>query len=402
MLMLLQIPGLPSSYLPTKGMEMVIAMHERIRASSIEALSLLILFSLLISAFAPLSGVAFTAKESVLRVALVVLLIAGYHQYFQLTLGLTHAFAQSVVISDAELEKLNEGFRKAGEQQTAGTPAAGDLPWYSRLGMAVALLNPISALISDLLMSLIVMTFFLVVGFIQWLWTSLVCVLYMFGPLVLIFGVLPGWGSRVVMGFFGATMTMGLWQIWNSVCGWMVLNADALFHSRTATDLAFNGSDIDVVNHYEAILLAFTFTVLYLAGPSFITLLFGLSKFGAYGSLSMMAAGGTVIRTGSQMLTLPIQAAMMAKGLPTGGGGGLTGGVAAGAAGGARSGWFGRRLGSGGSGGGGAPKQIAGARSIQRPSAQGGRVIDVSPLDRGAERQLGGGRSPKLLGPAKE
>lgn len=386
MVALLQLPGVMEGYIPAEGARMIAVMESRIAVVALALAALLVVAAVVLDQGRALMAMIPPSLRSAPRWLLVVLLFVGHYEFHYYIYAIPAAIAEELIISEAEMGQLNEDFIEASKIGKDGEPIdaklVASMPWYSRAGLAVSLLNPVSYILQETAMSMIMTVYFFSVPFVHYVWLSLVTAQFAFGKLVIVFGVLPVWGPRVLTSYFGAIVSLSLWQMWNAFCAFMVKHADAFFHSRAPLDLVVNGSTTDIINHYAMIPVALAFTVMSLMGLTFIYLIFGFSKFTMAGGFAMTHGTSTVVSAGTQMVMMPVNAflAMKTGGASLAGGGGVVG-VAAPVTAAASAAANGAQYGGGGGsysvgshgwmtsgaghqvGGGNAPKQIGGRRS---------------------------------------
>lgn len=314
------IPGVPVNYFPTEGYQLIWAWNERMMEGSKLTMAVILLVALLLAAAAPLGQIKVTATQTFLRAFVAIVLLAAFNQIFAIPMAVTHAFAE-LVISQAEIDQLNDEFQKAGERDPnpiLTQQQADSLPWFARLGYVAYQISPATAVLTELFMGIMTMIFLVVVGLSYLLWRFLVGIAFAMGPLCIVMGMVPGWGPRVLSGYLGAITQLGLLQIWNAGCAFMVMHADKFFRSHEQLELLVDsvaGSGYAMPNHLDAILYTFLFTCAYIMGWGMITLFFPYSKFTAFAAWTTGHSISFLTQSAVSTVMLPVRAASAAKGL---------------------------------------------------------------------------------------
>lgn len=287
------IPGISGQYIPTLSADLTWKWFERVYSGSIQLLLVLLTIALLIALFSMSAKQKVTAISVFRCTFIMMILLVGYLKLFGLVMGTTHAFALWVV-DEGQIEEYQANWEQAAdaaELENLTPEQIEKLPWYARIAHAANVLTPANVAITDLVALASAIGFFLVTTLMNMLWRVLVCILFAFGPLCIVFGVIPQWGSKVTMSWVGAVVQIGLWETWSAGIAMIVNNAEKFFIAASPVNAAIGaleGNPVAVPNRYEAVVIMLICIFLQIAGPLFIGLLFPHSKFATFASWSII------------------------------------------------------------------------------------------------------------------
>jgi len=317
------LPGISQAYIPTQAAQQYLELYERVRLASLGLIGLIFMVSCAIHAFSILGKMQVNPHDVWQRGLLSVALLLLFPFIHFWVYSLNHAVAQ-VFFTDSDMSALNEEFRTAAnEQLDADAAANGGDSWFKTLALAVSILNPAQALLTELLMGLATVLFYVSTILMAILWRLLVGMLYVTAPLLIVMGGIPRLGGRIQGAWICTTIQVAFWQVWMSITAFMVRTSDSYFQPQI--DL-LTGNGIHVVNHYESIATALGFACFTWMGPFFIAILLPISKASTTFGFAYMAMTNTAISMGSKALQVA-----------SGGAGKAVGGAAGGAAGGRMS-----------------------------------------------------------------
>lgn len=315
------LPGIPADYIPTQGAEQILEIYARTRTAAWAMLGLLIIVSGFLHLCAMLEKMQLSPADVWTRALLVGVLLATYPFIFGSVFRLGRGVAQ-VVYSDEEARTLNRKFREAAEAELQGraeegTGGGGEYEsWFQTLGAFSAILNPGTAVLSELILGLFTILFYATVIVMGLFWKVLVSILFCTGPILIVLGALPRFGGRVLGAWICSCVQVSAWQFWMAVCAFMVQTADTMFQPQL--ELISEGR-VSVTNHYEAIAITFTFTFLYWMGPFMIAWLLPISRVSQFFGHAAQTGASAVAGFSAGMVS---RGASFGANLGGGGGGG--------------------------------------------------------------------------------
>lgn len=296
-----RIPGVPLEYIPSQGMEQAVELHARMITNAWWLLGGLLVVSGGMVVMGLAAKVDISSQELLSRAVLTIFLLVGLNTIFGGVMATGNLLATRIM-SEEEISRLNEEFRRAAEETNEQEQLGGaSHSWFRRLASLSMLLNPSTALLTEIMMGLATILFYASSILINLLWRVFVVILYIFAPLAIVLGSVPRWGGRVLSAWFGAVVQISAWQIWMAICAWFVRTGDSIFQAHY--NLAANGPlGTDNVNHFESIGIAFVFSVMYLATPFLVSYLLPISKFGALATSGTTAAVNSVVSSATTVV----------------------------------------------------------------------------------------------------
>lgn len=273
------IPGLNFEYMPTEGMEAVVALHDKMNKYAWIIFGLSFVIGGVIHAIKISTGdERLSIGGLAVSVLLPLVLLVGMDFTFGSILKLGNSLAEEIS-SKEDINRLNERFEKAAQEADKGTNADSEDWLFQVLVFLQLAINKTEVLVIQFLMVIASVSFTLSSILINLIWRALVIILYVFGPLLIALGPIPGIGETVVPNWIGSTIQISAWQVWIATWAFFVSNANKIFK------LKYLGDDKNLAaNSYEAVGIAFVCSVLLLLGPVIINTLIPLSGFSALGS----------------------------------------------------------------------------------------------------------------------
>lgn len=280
------IPGVSTDYFPPAAMDLAVALHKiMFKEARTLALGLLVVTGGII-AIGSYMGKEFSLQETIIKVLGSFLLLYAINPIFGLTIEAGAAISYKIM-SPEEIQRVNEDFDKAAEEQektkenkVADLSVSG---WIKSVaGLASGIQN---ALVAGVFYTLISLLYFLVTQGVIMIWKALAVILYVFAPLCIALGVIPVFGTRIMFAWYGAVVQLSALQIWIAFCAFCVKHADTLFFS--SFDISSRTDFLDPSLQFNSVAVAFVFTILQILGFVFIAKLIPTSDF--------VSTGGTAI-----------------------------------------------------------------------------------------------------------
>jgi hypothetical protein len=390
------IPGIPNHYISASYARLVMELAGRVRTVAFISAAVILVASIAVNS----SG--FLVKDlnikEVLRNALItVLLLVIWAPSFGVLMGFGYRLGELLVAENEVTKMLLNTFRLNPDTDTAGQRAgegpgdggAGDvksggwLSWILDIGVMGERLR--AAGMSMLIAGLCAILFTIASFVMPSVWLVFATLLFVFGPLVISFGMIPRIGGKILGNLFGSLFELSLWQAWFHICAWLVIASNDLVRNK-ATDIFIDGAEgaqaVDsAYTSAESAAMGLIFAGLYFATPLVVRHLVPVSQFGTAAaaiinkasSYAAMGAGAVTGGVKGAMLgaakTIGGKAVGMAAG-GFGGGGGNVGGGGSGSAGGARGGY---QIMKGGRSANPAPARVAkpGGAGVTQPGGAG-------------------------------
>ncbi len=302
-----QISGLSSDFFPQAAIDIATKLHKiMFHDAQILAFGLLVITGGIV-AIGSYAEKSFNFQEIVVKVFGAFLLLYTINFTFGWTMQAGGAIA-SDIMTPKEILAVNVDFAKtadAQEKTTESKVADGIKNLFSgTLGTFIS--NASKGLVAGGLYALIAVVFFLVIQLTMILWKTLALILYIFAPLCIALGVVPGFGTRILFSWYGAVVQLSAWQIWIAVCAFFVGHAQDLYFS---TYLPGSGNFLDPAVQVSAIGVASMFIVLAVLGPLFISKLIPTSDFTAAGAAGITFVTSKVFNTATSAVTSGVKAA---------------------------------------------------------------------------------------------
>lgn len=288
-----------------------------------------------------------TPDKMVMMGVLVAVLLSGYDGVFGTIMATGDDLSQEIA-SREKLMEATQQIQEAARNISSGESEDSDTPYLLKLfgQILFALAGP--GLLTGLVIGLSICVMLIGSLFINTLWVIFTVVLYTFGPLVIVLGLIPGWGPKILTNWFGALIQLSAWQIWMAICWWCVEVGSQLPFLMNNGELPTIDNLKGHVTSFEGAAFALVFALLYLATPFIVQGILPLSRFSVMAGIGMAAAH-------SQVSSVVNKGRSGGQG-SGGGGGNSFGGGGSGGGGGAAGGGGGGggKTGMGGGGGGAA------------------------------------------------
>ena len=296
----ISIPGVPTEYMPTQSAQAVTELFDKIFKDSLKLLAVTTLIGAAATVVFPLVGEDGSSKNNwsgfLKRMVVTVLLLFGLQFIFGSILDLGHGIGQEI-FKDQDVSKLNQQFSDNANkaQQEKAVPEDGKPGGV--LGVLKGLTDMVSLFQANNLIGLIgglsAILFFLTTIVINLLWRVLVIILYITAPIIIVTLPIPGVGTKLVTSWLAATIQISLWPVWFSICAFFVNTSDSIF--KVSDDVG------KTVNHIDSIAHAVIFTILYLATPKFISIVFPISTFSSSASAGLTSGIQALASTAAKL-----------------------------------------------------------------------------------------------------
>jgi hypothetical protein len=331
LLLLLQInlPG-TGDYITDAGMQQIMELHKKVYTASWLVFALMVAIGLAMNLTGLLARLEISPKDLILRGLMVVCLMVGFDQVYGLIMSVGHGMAQEIM-PDYQLADLTKSAQRAADRQIEGGQAAGGgtqddaANWMAGITNFLwnMVINP-GAGIAGILVALSIALFLFGAIFINMAWIALATVLYVLGPVLIVFGVIPRLGGRVVSNWVTALVQLSAWRIWMAVCGWFVWNGPSLFlHDvQAGGPLDFENTTVMI----ESAVMSLVFAGMYFSTPLIINAVLPLSRFSMWG----MAAWSMAVNRGTGAMATFMRVGGAVAGAAVGGPPGMVVGAAAG------------------------------------------------------------------------
>jgi hypothetical protein len=331
LLLLFQInlPG-TGDYITDAGIQQIMELHKKVYAASWLVLALMVAISLAMNLTGLLARREISPKDLILRGLMVVCLMVGFDQIYGLIMSVGHGMAQEIM-PDYQLADLTKSAQRAADKQIEGGLAAGGSAqddaanWMAGITNFLwnMVINP-GAGIAGILVALSIALFLFGAIFINMAWIALATVLYVLGPILIVFGVIPRIGGRVLSTWVTALVQLSAWRIWMAVCGWFVWNGPSLFlHDvQAGGPLDFENTTVMI----ESAVMSLVFAGMYFSTPLIINAVLPLSRFSMWG----MAAWSMAVNRGTGAMATFMRVGGAVAGAAVGGPPGMVVGAAAG------------------------------------------------------------------------
>lgn len=287
------IPGIQKDYIPEEGAAAAALLFEKIYGDAWIIFGLLTVISLLFSVIG--LGEHWNIKQSLKRIASVAILLVGFKFIFGGIFITTYALSVHI-FSEDNVSELNQKFEEIATKEQESKGVAEDKS-TTIVGKIFDMMNQLNTDIATGVVSAIVaFVFFISATLMHMLWRIATIILYVSGPILIVFSLAPGFGLRILTGWFGATFQVAFWQVWFAICAYFVQTSDKIL-TITVLD-----SKARTANHIESVVYALVFTLLFIGTPIIVNILIPISAFSA-GLAGALRFGG-----------FPIQAAVGAAG----------------------------------------------------------------------------------------
>ncbi|MBA2682322.1 MAG: hypothetical protein H0U76_28505 [Ktedonobacteraceae bacterium] len=291
-----EIPGLGSDYIPTAAADITWGIFEVVFQASIGLFGIFTLIALLLLLFTDGHWHA-GAKEMIGGLFLVLFMLSQYQVIYGANFRMWTALARAITTQE-KADQYRSNWMQAADPDYLKTLTPEEqtkLPFYARLSLAASVINPTGTVISELYVMLLTPIFFAEQAFLYALWRMMANILFMFGPICIVFGVFGKRGRHVVLAWVGALIQMGLWGVWNAVMAIILNNAQDMFYKAPGTlGLAvteISGNSLAIPNYYEELIIMAGVMFLSVLGPVMISLLVPFiphSNFVGLGSIAIM------------------------------------------------------------------------------------------------------------------
>lgn len=313
--------------------EAIIRMQEKMYGASKIVFLIAFAASVGLYSFQQIFGMKISPREMALSFFLTIFVMLSYNTIFSTVIEISVAVGDEIS-SREQREDWASSIRKASDDRNETGPGQTNSPWSifsGYLGAAVSMaIGGSPQAIGGIMVACAGAVFLIAMGVIWAIWIVLVMTLFAFGPLLVCLGVVPGWGQKVMASWFNALVVLGLWNVYNAMCSWLMTTSAALFLDAGG----IGGGTIDPSTYHSGRLLTtggmtVVYTILLIAGPILINALVPLSGFLGLASFGIEKAASTFT-------------AAVSTGASAAGGaiGGISGGSDGGATGGGSGGGF--------------------------------------------------------------
>lgn len=290
------IPGIPPDFFSPNAGELVTKLYDKIFIDA----RILAVYLLIVTLGMYLIDKVYKNQLSfsmiVVNVLGTILLLHAINPVFEFTLQLGNGIATDIMSSE-DIKALNKEFSEAAKEQERTTtdklldvltinPFLKTLSSFAAMALGISIWSGIYAILALLFLISIQVTMLL--------WKTLALILYLFAPICVAFGVIPGFGTRILASWYGAVVQLSAWQIWIALTSWMVKESNNLFF-QSLTGQSLIG--FDPREQFNAIVLATLFIILNFAGPVLISLLIPTSRFVAGATAGIAFVTNSITQT---------------------------------------------------------------------------------------------------------
>jgi hypothetical protein len=379
-LLQVNLPG-TGDYITDAGMEQILELHKKVYTASWLVFALMVAVALAMNLTGLLVRLEISPKDVILRGLLIVCLMVGFDQVYGIIMSVGHGMAQEIM-PDYQLADLTKSAQRSADKQLegsqgtdSGSPVEDAAKWIEGITnfMWNMVLNP-GAGIAAILVALSIALFLFGAIFINMAWIALAVVLYVLGPVLIVLGMIPRLGGRVLSNWITALVQLSAWRIWMAICGWFVWNGPSLFlHDVQA------GGPLDFENTrvmIESAVMSLVFAGMYFATPLIVNAVLPLSRFSMWG----MAAWSMAMNRSTGAIATFMRVGGAVAGAAVGGPPGMAVGAAAG-----QGANIVQHIGSSAGGGGNqSPGMLTSGGTALPPGGGGGNTGPTSGADGGA------------------
>ena len=277
---------------PSPNYEAIIVMQEKMYGASKVVFLIAFVAAIGLYSMQSLFSTKVSPKDLALSVFLTIFVMISYNQIFTSVIQVSVAVGDTIS-SREEKENWAVEIRKRSDERTGNDEKSSWSYFSGLLGQAVSITlggGPIA--IGAIMIACAGAIFLIAMGVIWALWVILVIILFAFGPLLVSLGVVPNWGTRIQMAWFNALVMLGIWNVYNSMCVWLMTTTTALFIDATGvTDpSAFSGGRLLTTGGMTVV-----YTLILIAGPILVNALIPLGSFLGVGSFGMEKAASTAV-----------------------------------------------------------------------------------------------------------
>lgn len=290
------LPGVfedyPQDY--TGARHMINALHTKMMDQSWELFGAFFAISTILGLAGILGRLRITPDQIVARGLIVAVMLTSYNSIFG-TIMATGGDVAYTITSREELIRAAQQIQKAtSEISVDGAAQESESPGVFKLfgQILFALTGGLSLVAVVVGLSVIIM----LIGslFINTIWIIFSIVLYVFGPIIIVLGLIPGWGPKLLTNWLGAVIQLAAWQIWLAICWWIIQVSSALPFFTNKGEMPTIDNIRGNVTSFEGAAFALAFALLYLATPFIIQGLLPLGRFSVMAGIGMAAAQSQV------------------------------------------------------------------------------------------------------------
>jgi hypothetical protein len=242
-------------------------------------------------------GLKFSPEQVLFTGTLCVLMLVGYNQLFYVIMTVGDSMAQQIASPEelrAATKEMEQSAQKLNADGSAGdSTSSGDFGLLKVFGQLLFALSG-TTLLTSLVIGLSILIYIIGSLFINTLWLIFVVALYIFGPISIVLGVIPGWGGKMISTWLGALVQLSAWQIWMAFCAFCIQIGSELFRIQNGGDLPTVGDLSGSVSSFESAAYALVFAVMYLSTPFIIQGLLPLGRFSVMAGIGVAAAQNQV------------------------------------------------------------------------------------------------------------
>lgn len=176
-------------------------------------------------------------------------------------------------------------------QQTSNSSVMDMIIWGVSNVIGMTFMATPAVIVTALCNIFFVLAVFLITAF----WLTFALILYALGPLMVVAGLIPGYGDKLWGNWIGATIQCSLWQVWMAFCGKLITSSFLMqiqqLNPNNRGPGASGGGELSAaVMDLQQSSYALVFLILYLATPFVANYLFPLSSGGSLGAFLMTTA----------------------------------------------------------------------------------------------------------------
>ena len=261
-----QIPGISNGIIGPQASQQAWDLYLRCRMMGWSMLGLFMLVAFLVH----VAGIAQDHwHKIILRSVIAAALLSFFPTIVMPLVFGTGSFVATRIFSSENSVELSREFGEAAAEKQREPELSEQNPapktWVRRLAKLMKDLTPQRAM-TEVILAVISVGFFVIVGFIAALWRCLVILLFVTSPLLIVMAVLPGIGKRIGGAWIAALIQLSFWQIMTGIFAFLVANTDKFLNPE------------DVSRDFAAVFFALAYTVMYLALPFVVNWILPISE----------------------------------------------------------------------------------------------------------------------------
>src|SRR5262245_31087902 len=247
------IPGIPNHYISVSYAQLVTDLAGHVRTVAFFVAAVLMVVSIAVNS----SGFLIkdlNIKEVLSNDLITVFLLLIWAPSFGVLMGFGYRLGELIVAEKRVTVMLLNAFRPNTDKNTPGQ-RAGEVPvgggagdaksggWLAGILDIGVLGERLRTAGMSLLVAGLCAILFTIASFVMpSVWLVFATLLFIFGPLVISFGMIPRIGGKILGNLFGSLLELSLWQAWFHICAWLVVASNDLVRNKVS-DIFFEGAE---------------------------------------------------------------------------------------------------------------------------------------------------------------